>query len=214
VDAIAASEPVAQPSDVVAEANNESASAEEPESEAVHAVAGSEPTSEPADDSSEPVSRPIVDAVAETYDIPEAQEAIPSSPQALAEESVDAHSESAEPAFAESELPPAAGISMKTPESPESSTEPEGFETEHEISDEILAQLAQGIEIEVSADSLAALSSSEVPAEESPAQFYSSDAEPERQPIPAAENAADQQPSEDSDSTTEPEKSRKAAAGE
>jgi len=64
---------------------------------------------------------------------------------------------------------------------------------------------------------LADLSASDVPAEESPAQFYSSDAEPERQPLPTAEateHAGDQASSPENESATEPEKSRKAAAGE
>ncbi len=127
-------------------------------------------------------------------------------------------SESAEPVFAESETTQAVGARMDAPEAQE--TYAEGEATEQEISDEILAQLTQGIEIEVSADSLAALSSNEVPAEEAPAQFYSSDAEPERQPLPTAqtsENAADQlseQATSENESPSEPGKSRGAAAGE
>jgi segregation and condensation protein B len=144
----------------------ESSDSTEAEAQPVLAVARTEPTSEDANGFSEPISRPIVDAVAET------------------------------------------------PESPESAIEYEpSVETEQEISDEILAQLTQGIEIEVSADSLAAFSASDVPAEESPAQFYSSDAEPERQSPPTTENAAEPR-SSDSESTSEPEKSRKATAGE
>ena len=114
-------------------------------------------------------------------------------------------SESAESVSQPAEAVHAAAIGIETPEASapsteyESSTEQEG--TEQEISDEILAQLASGIEIEVSAESLAALSSNDVPAEEAPAQFYSSDAEPER----AAKTESD---------PTEPEKSRGAAAGE
>ncbi|MBV9886298.1 MAG: SMC-Scp complex subunit ScpB [Acidobacteria bacterium] len=139
-------------------------------------------------------------------------------------EPISAHSEFYEPAFAQSETPPADSISMDTTESPtaameyESSTDAES--AAHEISDEILAQLTQGIEIEVSADSLAALSSSDVPAEEAPAQFYSSDAEPEREPLPtaqASENAEEQsseQATSENESPSEPEKSRGAAAGE
>jgi hypothetical protein len=144
----------------------ESSDSTEAEAQPVLAVARTEPTSEDANGFSEPISRPIVDAVAET------------------------------------------------PESPESAIEYEpSVETEQEISDEILAQLTQGIEIEVSADSLAAFSASDAPAEESPAQFYSSDAEPERQSPPTTENAAEPR-SSDSESTSEPEKSRKATAGE
>ena len=163
----------AQQSDPVAETDNVHESFEPAEAEPILAAAETEPTSEDADASSEPVSRPIVDAVAETR-----------------------------------------------PETPESATEYDpSAETEQEISDEILAQLTQGIEIEVSADSLAALSASDVPAEESPAQFYSSDAEPERQPIPAAQSSesvkehSSEHSSEESE-LSEPEKSRKAAAGE
>jgi segregation and condensation protein B len=162
-------EAVAGQSDVAAEADNVQA-VEPAEAEPILAAAATEPTSEGAEASSEPVSRPIVDAVAETR--------------------------------------------PEVPEAPESATEYEpSAESEQEISDEILAQLTQGIEIEVSADSLAAFSASDVPAEESPAQFYSSDAEPERQAQSATENAGDQAPS-DTESTTEPEKSRKATAGE
>ena len=93
----------------------------------------------------------------------------------------------------------------------------EDHESEQEISDEILAQLTQGIEIEVSADSLAALSGGDVPAADSPAQFYSSDAEPEGQPLPSAdstERSGDQSQPPNGEAQAEPEKSRKAAAGE
>ncbi len=116
-------------------------------------------------------------------------------------------------------------MSIETPEAPVAATEYESSisidadATAHEISDEILAQLTQGIEIEVSADSLAALSS-EIPAEEAPVQFYSSDAEPERELVPnaqASENVAEQSREEgakENESVDEPEKSRRAAAGE
>jgi segregation and condensation protein B len=167
------------------------------EQQPVHAAAGTQPTAETADEFSEPASRPIVDAVAE---IQEADQTI-----------------SVEPRFAESEPVRAEIVRTEAPESPassieyESSAEPEGME--QEISDEILAQLASGIEIEVSADSLAALSSSEVAAEESPAQFYSSNAEPEGQ-APAAESNAEGGNALQSEQPTEKEKSRKAAAGE
>jgi segregation and condensation protein B len=139
-------------------------------------------------------------------------------------ETVSAHGEAAESAFAESEQPARTiGMSAETPETSFAATEYESSidadTTAHEISDEILAQLTQGIEIEVSADSLAALSSSEIPAEEAPAQFYSSDAEPERDLVPNAqssENVAEQSSEHktENDSPDEPEKSRRAAAGE
>jgi hypothetical protein len=108
---------------------------------------------------------------------------------------------------------------METPETSGSSAEFESADhdsTEHEVSDEILAQLAQGIEIEVSADSLAGISANNVPAEETPAQFYSSDAEPERQPQSAAETPeySGEHALPESEPSTEQEKSRKAAAGE
>ncbi len=160
---------VAQQSDAIAEANEVTESVGAAEPEPVHAVAATEPTPEAAD-SSEAISRPIVDAVEET------------------------------------------------PMMQVSSTEQDtSYETEQEISDEILAQLTQGIEIEVSADSLAGLSSTNVPAEEAPTRFYSSDAEPERQPLPSAEateHVSEHASSPESETTTEPEKSRKAAAGE
>jgi segregation and condensation protein B len=168
--------------------------------QAVHA-AGPQPTAETANDFSEPASRPIVDAVANIH------EADPSI--------------SVEPLYAEPEPARAESVSMEASGSPEpsteygSSTDEEG--TEREISDEILAQLASGIEIEVSADSLAALSSTDVPAEEAPAQLYSSDAEPEAQPLSTPEattTEAENATSPESEHPTEPEKSRKAAAGE
>jgi segregation and condensation protein B len=169
-------EAVAQRSDALAEAKNVRESVERAEAQPALAVAATEPTPEEAENSSETVRRPIVDAVAET--------------------------------------------GPETRESSESATEYDpSAETEQEISDEILAQLNQGIEIEVSADSLAAFSATDAPAEESPAQFYSSDAEPERQPIPAtrssegAQEHAGEHSSEESEAS-EPEKSRKAAAGE
>jgi segregation and condensation protein B len=187
----------------------------------VEAAAEPQPILESADDFSEPASRPIVDAIAEAQQTPESSEiaefAIPSSEAAPESEPISAQSESAAPVFEESQPAEAIGISMETPETPGSSTETEEESTEHEISDEILAQLASGIEIEVSADSLAGLSATDIPAEESPTQFYSSDAEPERQPQSASEateNAAEQSPPPENESLSEPEKSRKAAAGE
>jgi len=186
----------------------ETAATPETETESVEAVA----------ETSEPASKPIVEAVAETPLASEFQESIAPTVQESEPAPVDARSESAEPEFAAAESTDAVGINMETPASPEASVESEAsYETEQEISDEILAQLTQGIEIEVSADSLEGLSSTNVPAEESPAQFYSSDAEPERQPLPTAEateHAGDQGPSPETESTNEPEKSRKAAAGE
>jgi segregation and condensation protein B len=205
-------EAVAHQSETVAEASNATEAVEQSEPELTHAVASTEQTPE-AGDSTEAISRPIVDAVAETHDGLESQELGAAAPQAPEPESIDARSESVEPLFAEHAPAEATGINMETPEIPESSTEQDGYETEHEISDEILAQLTQGIEIEVSADSLAGLSSNNVPAEEAPTQFYSSHAEPEHQPSPASETTTDHSQPE-SETTTEPEKSRKAAAGE
>ena len=184
------------------------------------------------------------EAVAETHQAPESFESIEPRAehveavsieshveQAFSEhpspesETVSAHGEAAEPASAEFESAShAAGVSMQPIETSVAASEYESSidadATAHEISDEILAQLTQGIEIEVSADSLAALSSSEVPAEEAPAQFYSSDAEPERDLVPNAqtsENAAERASEEgtkESEPADEPEKSRGAAAGE
>jgi segregation and condensation protein B len=157
-----------------------------------------------------------VDAIAAALDVPTADESAEAVSQPTDPEPISAQSESAEPAFTEPESVHAAGIRMETPEALaasigyESSTEQEG--TEQEISDEILAQLASGIEIEVSAESLAALSSSDVPAEETPAQFYSSDAEPEHRPV--ATEGTERDATTESDPKTEPEKSRGAAAGE
>ncbi len=169
------------------------------EQQPVHA--GPQATAETADDFSEPASRPIVDAVA---DIHEADPSI-----------------SVEPLYAEPEPARAESVSMEASGSPEPSTEYESSTdeegTEREISDEILAQLASGIEIEVSADSLAALSSTDVPTKEAPAQFYSSDAEPEAQALSTPEattTEAENATSPESEHPTEPEKSRKAAAGE
>ncbi len=201
-----------------AQAESESVDAVAVSSQAVDSVGESEPVEASLETQptfeSEPVSRPIVDAVAETPVSPESQESIESALRESEPEPVAAQSESVEPVFAESETVHAVSGSTAATASPESVTEYEASaETEQEISDEILAQLTQGIEIEVSADSLAVLSASDVPAEDSPAQFYSSDAEPERQPLPATENGADQSSSE-SETTTEPEKSRKATAGE
>jgi segregation and condensation protein B len=193
----------------------------EPETESIEAVAGAHETPESHESpGSEPQQTHEVAPRSESHDLQgsaESPELDPAPPQ----------SESAEPVFADSEPAHAVGISMETPESSESSTEYEpsteyeastGQEsTEQEISDEILAQLAQGIEIEVSADSLAALASTEVPSEESPAAFYSSDAEPERQPQPApkaSETGSEHATSAESEPATEQEKSRKAAAGE
>lgn len=148
-------------------------------------------------------------AVAEAEQTTEAA-AHPSKPEPL-----PGQTESAEPVFAESDTTRVVSATAETPES--RAPFAEGEATEQEISDEILAQLTQGIEIEVSADSLAALSSNEIPAEEAPAQFYSSDAEPERQPLPSSEtteHAGDESHSPNDESQSEPEKSRGAAAGE
>jgi len=166
----------------------------------------------------EPVSEPA-DAVLQSHESTELdgsdEETAVSAAPSPEPESLPVRSQSAAPVSAESETTPAVGMSTETPELLEPYAENEG--TEQEISDEILAQLTQGIEIEVSADSFAALSASDIPAEESPTQFYSSDAEPERQPLPPAEatqRAHDEAQSTESESTTEPEKSRGAAAGE
>jgi segregation and condensation protein B len=186
VEAIAAvAEPEPAAAEPVAEAS-ESQNAEERQQ--AHSVAEMEQAAETAAHPSEQ-SSDSVEAVAQPH------------------ESMD--SEPAEPA--QSGSTQAVGLSMESPDSEESYAETEA--TEQEISDEILAQLTQGIEIEVSTDSLAALSATDIPAEDSPAEFYSSDAEPERQPLPATESATGQS-SPEAESTTEPEKSRGAAAGE
>ncbi len=171
----------------------------------------------------EPATETIAEALEsaepqQTHAVTEGEQTTEAAAQSSEPEPLPMPSESAEPVFAESETTQAVGARMDAPEAQE--TYAEGEATEQEISDEILAQLTQGIEIEVSADSLAALSSNEVPAEEAPAQFYSSDAEPERQPLPTAqtsENAADQlseQATSENESPSEPGKSRGAAAGE
>jgi segregation and condensation protein B len=167
------------------------------------------------------VSKPSPAPEPQTHALSEMEPATgtPAHPSEQSSDSVDAvaqphesmDSKPGEPAFAESGSTQTLGLSMESPESQESFAETEA--TEQEISDEILAQLTQGIEIEVSADSFAALSPTDIPAEDSPAQFYSSDAEPERQPLPATESAGEQS-SPDAEPTTEPEKSRGAAAGE
>jgi segregation and condensation protein B len=192
--------------DVAEAIASHTAASPEVETESVEAVA----------ETSEPASKPIVEAIAETLLAPESHESVAPTTQESEPAPIQAQSEAVEPEFAAIQSADAVGVSMETPA--EASIEPEAsYETEQEISDEILAQLTQGIEIEVSADSLEGLSSTNVPAEESPAQFYSSDAEPERQPLPTAEateHAGDQGSSPETESTTEPEKSRKAAAGE
>jgi segregation and condensation protein B len=211
VEAAVAPEAESEADDAIA-AREQTTESSEAETQPAPAVAATEPTSETADNASEAISRPIVDAVGDVHPDPQSQES--------EQEPVAARSESVEPEFAESTTTHAVGASMETPDSREATTEYDpSAETEQEISDEILAQLTQGIEIEVSADSLAALSASDVPAEDSPAQFYSSDAEPERQPLPAAQSSetVSEHTSEHSTEETEssePEKSRKAAAGE
>jgi len=192
-----------------------------PESEETHqshAIAETGLTEQSAVSPPEPVSEPA-DAVLQSHESTELdgsdEETAVSAAPSPEPESLPVRSESAAPVSAESETTPAVGVSTETPELLEPYAESEA--TEQEISDEILAQLTQGIEIEVSADSFAALSASDIPAEESPTQFYSSDAEPERQPLPPAEatqRAHDEAQSTESESTTEPEKSRGAAAGE
>ncbi len=97
--------------------------------------------------------------------------------------------------------------------------------TEHEISEELLAQLANGIEVEGSAEMFVTQSGAEIPAEQAPAAFYSSDAEPEAvasssEPMSAAEGsaAAESEPTPSaeshSDQPEENQKSHRAAAGE
>jgi segregation and condensation protein B len=222
--------------DVVAEAHEAVAAHEPSESEPQHSHAVAEPT-ELASSAAEPTN-----AVAEapkSFDSPEAGaeqqhvEAVsaeshaeqPSTEHSSQEsENISAHGESAEAVFAESEPPAhAAGIGTEPHEKQVAAMEYESSidadATAHEISDEILAQLTQGIEIEVSADSLAALSS-EIPAEEAPAQFYSSNAEHNRDLLPNAQPAetvteqSSEEATKESESTGEREKSRKAAAGE
>jgi segregation and condensation protein B len=193
-------------------------SPQSPETETVaEAIAQARETLSSDSESLDVVPGPI-DAVAAPQDEPAANESAAAVSHPVEPEPVAAQSETSEPTFAEPHPEPAhaAAISMETPESPtatteyESSMEPEG--TEQEISDEILAQLASGIEIEVSAESLAALSSSDVPAEEAPTQFYSSDAEPEHRPL--AKEGTEHDATTENDPATDREKSRGAAAGE
>lgn len=195
--------------------------AESPEtaSESISAVAEVQRSSESLE-SPEPPSH-AADAIGATS---ESQDPHAPTEQSAEPESVLAQSESAEPAFAEPERAQAVTTSAESSDSHLTSTEYDASldndSAPHEISDEILAQLTQGIEIEVSADSLAALSSNETPAEEAPAQFYSSDAEPEQQLMPtsqAAENVSEQSSEHgetEGESPSEKEKSRGAAAGE
>ena len=164
-----------------------------------------------AEATSEHETTPI-DAVAGSAESNELAQAQETHAVAEAIEAPEAADQPGEPA---SESVDTVAQSRDLQESQVSYAEVEG--TEQEISDEILAQLTQGIEIEVSADSLAALSGADAPTTDAPAQFYSSDAEPERQPLPSAqatEITADQTDSPNSESKSEPEKSRGAAAGE
>jgi segregation and condensation protein B len=213
-DAEAAAELEASASEDSNEATTEPL--EEPAVMAKEAAAGAEEPSTPRQ-FEQSISPDVAEAIA--AHTAHASAAAPETEAATSEDVVEApQSETAEPVFAEAETTQAVGLSMETPESQPCDAETEG--TEREISDEILAQLTQGIEIEVSADSLAALSSSNVPAEGTPAEFYSSDAEPEREPLPnaqASENPAEQssdQATSESDPQNEREKSRGAAAGE
>jgi segregation and condensation protein B len=186
--------------EAIASHTDEAAAALDAQSESVEAIAASQPSDALAEankvqESTEPAEEEPIHAVAATEPTPEA---VASPLDAISRPIVDSVTETR----------------AEASESPESATEYEpSAESEQEISDEILAQLTQGIEIEVSADSLAAFSASDTPAEESPAQFYSSNAEPEHQPQSATESATDHAPSE-SEPTIEPEKSRKATAGE
>jgi segregation and condensation protein B len=214
-----AAQPVAvEPTEAVAEvaeASDSRSESTEPAAETVEAVAETHRAAEPFD-SAEPRAENVEHGSAESH--AEQATLAQSSPEA---EVISAQGEAAEPAFSEAEQTHAVGMSIETPEAPVTESEYESAidaDGAHEISDEILAQLTQGIEIEVSADSLAALSS-EVPAEEATAQFYSSDAEPERDLLPNAQGAvnASEQSREhppDEESQTEREKSRGAAAGE
>ncbi|HUE42424.1 MAG TPA: SMC-Scp complex subunit ScpB [Candidatus Sulfotelmatobacter sp.] len=206
--------------DVIASQPVEAAATLESEAEPTEATAAaSERPVEPAGAMAEAHQAPDLGELRESKAVQtDAVDLQPSEAQLPEPEPASPQSKSAPPVFAEE--PTHAVGSTESPDGPESSavyeSSPEQELAEREISDEILAQLTQGIEIEVSADSFAALSSTEVPAEESPTRFYSSDAEPEPQPPPApeaTETGTEHAATQESEST-EPEKSRKAAAGE
>jgi len=182
----------------------------------------------------------------------ESIEAVPSDRNVVAEPTAPPAAEFTDAIAEPTELPPTetissevareSGISVETPTAefsappqpqqqqmmdtaPEASAEVNQPATEPEISEELLAQLARGIEVEGCAEMFVTQSGAEIPAEQAPAAFYSSDAEPEAvasssEPMSAAEGsaAAESEPAPSaeshSDQPEENHKSHRAAAGE
>jgi segregation and condensation protein B len=201
--------PAAEPSESDSPQVNAVSSSNEPQAQATETVADESPTSEPPAEESQ--------AHARSTDATEPQ-AAPFEPGVIIEARTPETAEAVHPPQFEM-MQPAEPISAEAVAQPD----------EHEISEELLAQLARGIEVEGSADMFVSQSgaelSSEVPAEEAPAAFYSSDAEPEAiasspEPIteatPAPESETEQSPSAESqpDQPEQNQKSHRAAAGE
>jgi segregation and condensation protein B len=190
-------------------------------SESIEAVASdvnvvAEPTVPPAAEFTDSTA-PSTDAIAEPTEHPPTE--------TISSEVANESGISVETPTAEFSEPPQPQQQQMMDTAPEASAEVDQPATEHEISEELLAQLAHGIEVEGSAEMFVTQSGAETPAEQAPAAFYSSDAEPEAvasssEPMSAAEGSAaaesEQAPSAEShsDQPEENQKSHRAAAGE
>jgi segregation and condensation protein B len=182
--------------------------------ESIEAVASdgnvvAEPTAPPAAE--------FTDAIAEPTELPPTE--------TISSEVARESGISVETPTAEFSAPPQPQQQQMMDTAPEASAEVNQPATEPEISEELLAQLAHGIEVEGCAEMFVTQSGAEIPAEQAPAAFYSSDAEPEAvasssEPMSAAEGsaAAESEPAPSaeshSDQPEENHKSHRAAAGE
>jgi len=182
--------------------------------ESIEAVASdgnvvAEPTAPPAAE--------FTDAIAEPTELPPTE--------TISSEVARESGISVETPTAEFSAPPQPQQQQMMDTAPEASAEVNQPATEPEISEELLAQLARGIEVEGCAEMFVTQSGAEIPAEQAPAAFYSSDAEPEAvasssEPMSAAEGsaAAESEPAPSaeshSDQPEENHKSHRAAAGE
>jgi segregation and condensation protein B len=175
-----------------------------------------EPTVPPAAEFTDSAT-PNKDAIAEPTELPPTE--------TISSEVANESGISVETPTAEFSEPPQPQQQQMMDTAPEASAEVAQPATEHEISEELLAQLAHGIEVEGSAEMFVTQSGAEIPAKQAPAAFYSSDAEPEAvasssEPMSAAEGsaAAESEPAPSaeshSDQPEENQKSHRAAAGE
>ena len=158
---------------------------------------------------------PNADAITEPSELPPA---VAASSEVTHESGVtDANLSIETPAAEVSEMPQPQQEQMTSHNAEAISAEADQQPTEHEISEELLAQLANGIEVEGSADMFVTESATEFPAEGAPAPFYSNEAVSEAvtaTPEPIAESEQTPKAETPADQPEQNQKSHRAAAGE